>query len=104
MRFDWDATKAEQNRKKHKVSFDEAVTVYADPLALTIPDEEHSRQEDRQRTTGRSSKDRVLLVVSTERSRPYGETMLRLITARRATPQEEQEYGEHIQQVLRGEA
>jgi uncharacterized DUF497 family protein len=47
MRFDWEFDKAQSNRRKHRASFDEACTIFADPSVLTIHDDEHSAEEDR---------------------------------------------------------
>ena len=82
MRFDWDDAKAERNRQKHGVTFDEATGVFFDPLALADPDLEHSAGEERERTLGRSSKSRVLLVVSTVLVVEDGQTTRRIISAR----------------------
>jgi uncharacterized protein len=87
--IEWDDRKAELNRKKHGVTFEEASTVFADSLSLTIPDPLHSEGEDRFVIVGRSEKQRVLVVVHTER----GET-IRLISARQATAHERRSYEE----------
>ena len=63
---EWDAKKAGQNFKKHGVSFEEASTVFADPLSLTIPDPLHSEDETRFVTTGLSHRLRELVVVYTQ--------------------------------------
>lgn len=65
--FEWHATKAQENLKKHRVSFEEAKIVFNDPLLLTFPDPEHSGNEHRSISIGLSSHARVLLVVHTER-------------------------------------
>ncbi len=65
--FEWDSTKAAANRKKHGVTFAEASTVFADPLSLTIPDPDHSDDEDRLILLGSSEDHRLLVVVFTER-------------------------------------
>ena len=83
MRFEWDPDKAAANIKKHKVSFDEAVTVFYDPLSATFDDPDHSHGEHRFLTIGYSSQGRLLVVCHTER-RGAG----RLINARHATPHE----------------
>lgn len=79
-KFEWDDQKATSNLHKHGVSFDEAVSVFADELALTFADTDHFGSEDRSRTYGISSKGRLLLVVHTERR--YN---VRIISARKAT-------------------
>jgi hypothetical protein len=66
--FEWDEKKAKQNIKKHKVSFEEAAIVFADPLSLTIPDPLHSEEEDRFVTMGMPIKGRLLVVAHTERA------------------------------------
>ncbi len=83
MRFEWDGSKATSNIKKHRVSFDEAVTVFYDPLAATFADPDHSHEESRLVTIGYSAQGRLLVVCHVER----GGTV-RLISGRRATPRE----------------
>ena len=90
LRFVWDPRKAALNQRKHQVSFLEALTVFADPLALLFDDPVHSLGEQRQLIIGHSSKPRLLLVVFTERD---GDT-LRIISARPATPRERHDYQE----------
>src|SRR5215213_6588417 len=91
MCFQWDRNKAARNLKKHDVSFEEAQTVFADPYALVLPDEEHSEDEVREIAIGFSNKNRLLLVNFVERI--YH--VIRLISARRATPLERQDYEEN---------
>ncbi|MHC5827109.1 MAG: BrnT family toxin [Nostoc sp.] len=83
MKFQWDTDKASSNAKKHGVSFEEAVTIFGDSLAVTIPDPDHSIGEFRLITTGQSRLQRLLVVSHTER-----EGEVRLINARLATRQE----------------
>lgn len=83
MHFEWDRAKAEANRRKHKVSFDEAVSVFYDQLSATFQDPDSSRTEERLITIGHSSRQRLLVVVHTEQS----ET-IRIISARLATAHE----------------
>ena len=83
MRFEWDQNKAEANLRKHKVSFDEAVTVFYDPLAATFDDPDHAYGERRFLTIGYASHTRLLVVCHTERR-----GAVRLISARRATAHE----------------
>jgi hypothetical protein len=87
MTFQWNPDKASSNVKKHGVSFEEAVTVFGDPLAVTISDPDHSVDEFRFLTTGQSRLQRLLVVSHTERQ---GE--VRLISTRLATRQEKQNY------------
>jgi len=83
MRLEWDREKAKKNYRKHKVSFDEAMTVFYDPLSATFDDPDHSVGEQRLITVGYSSRGRLLVVSHTER----GKTV-RIISARLATTQE----------------
>lgn len=83
LKFAWDAAKAAANLAKHGVSFEEAATVFGDPLALTFNDPDHSMDEHRLLTFGVSDRNRVLLVVNVERGR-----ILRIISARKATKHE----------------
>ncbi|PSB36255.1 hypothetical protein C7B69_04820 [filamentous cyanobacterium Phorm 46] len=87
MKFQWDSNKASSNAKKHGVSFEEAVTVFGDPLAITISDHDHSVGEFRLLTIGQSKLQRLLVVSHTER-----EGEVRLISARLATRQERKSY------------
>ena len=89
LRFEWDSRKALQNLLKHGVSFEEASTVFADLLSLTIPDPGHSIEEERWVTVGQSYRRRLLVVVHTE----HGDA-IRLISARSATPGERRKYEE----------
>ena len=88
--IEWDGEKARQNARKHSVSFEEAATVFSDPLSLTIDDPLHSSVEVRFVTAGRSSRERLLVVAHTER----GDT-IRIISARTATRSERNSYEEH---------
>ena len=87
MEFEWDAAKAASNRQKHGVSFEEAMTVFADPNASTFFDRAHSGAEERYITIGISDKGRLLVVSHTERN---GKT--RIISARKATKAEARNY------------
>src|SRR5262245_43322897 len=87
--FEWDDKKAKQNLKKHKVSFEEASTVFGDPLSRTIPDPLHSEEEDRYVILGESHRRRLLVVVFTERR-----DKIRIISAREATRRERKDYEE----------
>lgn len=66
MEFEWDTNKADQNLKKHGVSFKEAATVFGDPLSLTYPDPDHSIGKDRFITIGSSISGRLLIVAHTD--------------------------------------
>jgi hypothetical protein len=85
--FEWDPQKAESNIEKHGVSFEEASTVFRDPLSLTIDDPLHSTGEVRMIQIGISHKNRLLVVVHTER-----ENNIRIISARKATKKERNNY------------
>jgi hypothetical protein len=87
--FEWDAAKAERNRRKHGVTFDEAATVYADPRELSMFDPDHSVAEERFVSIGESSAGRLLVVGYTERG-----SIIRIIFARRATWPERFDYEE----------
>jgi uncharacterized DUF497 family protein len=84
--FEW-PDKAAANLRKHGVSFDEAATVLADPLSITVTDPDHSQDEDRFITVGMSFTRRLLLVAHTER-----EMRIRLISARELTMTERLAY------------
>ena len=85
--FTWDPTKAAANLRKHGVSFEEALTVFSDPLARIHDDPLHSARERREIIVGHSSNGRLLLVSFIERS-----GVIRLISARRATRHERKDY------------
>ena len=83
MKFEWDPRKATGNLRKHGVSFDEAMTVFADWESITIPDPDHSEEEERFIVIGISARGRILVVSHVER----GENV-RIISARRADARE----------------
>ena len=85
--FEWDKEKAESNLQKHGVSFEEAATVFFDPLSLTIPDPLHSDEESRFVIIGLSNQQRQLVVVHSER-----DDRIRIISARLATASERKKY------------
>jgi len=88
-RFEWDAEKAKENRRKHGVTFDEAITAFSDPLAMLLPDPDHSIGEKRYLVLGTSAQGRLLVVAIAERP-----PRTRLISARRATRKERRQYEE----------
>ena len=92
MHFEWDPAKADRNLSKHSVSFDEASTVFGDPLAGTILDPRHSDDEPRFVTIGLSMSRRLIIVAHTE-----GEDRIRIISARRATRREKRTYESETQ-------
>jgi uncharacterized protein len=87
MKFEFDPAKATTNLQKHGVSFEEGMTVFGDPLALTINDPVHSEGEFRFLTIGMSDRYRLVVVSHTERNEK-----VRLISVRLSTPQERKEY------------
>ena len=87
--FEWDADKALANERKHGVSFEEASSVFADPLASTIFDPDHSDDEDRYLSLGQSSQGRLLVVSFTDRG-----DSIRIISARVASRRERKQYEE----------
>jgi len=87
VRFDWDPRKATSNARKHGITVEEALTAFADPLALAIQDEFHG---ERTLLLGLSGRSRVLLVVHVEQD----DDTIRLISARRATSHERRRYEE----------
>jgi uncharacterized protein len=92
--FEWDENKAKQNLRKHKVSFEEAKTVFNDPLLITFPDEYHSDEEERYLSIGLSARDKILLVVHTEQEENEKVVIIRIISCRRATVSERRTYEE----------
>ena len=88
--FEWDPNKAEKNIKIHGVSFDEASTSFKDTLSLAIYDPLHSDKEDRFVLIGNSCKNRLLVIVHTER-----EDKIRIISARKAIKNERRQYEEN---------
>ena len=91
LKFEWDPEKAASNLAKHRVSFDEASTVFADPRAKLFYDADHSTEETREIIVGHSILDRLLLVSFTER----GRDLVRIISARVATRKERRAYEEN---------
>ena len=85
--FEWDSAKSASNAEKHGVTFDEALTVFSDPLARLFDDPDHSTEEKREIIIGHSVHQRLLVICFTQRG-----TRIRLITARQATRLERQDY------------
>ncbi len=90
--FEWDEEKAKSNWIKHGVSFDEATTIFDDPLARIFDDELHSTDERREIIIGRSLSNRLVVVCFTERSNER----IRIINARLRTPKEQKAYEENV--------
>jgi uncharacterized DUF497 family protein len=91
LEFEWDPRKAAANLRKHGVTFEEAVSAFADPHSITIPDPDHSIDEDRFILIGRSAMERMLVVVHLERG-----DRIRLISARLAARRERRTYEEDL--------
>lgn len=91
--FDWDESKNRSNFKKHEIWFEEALTLWCDSTAIEFFDPEHSEKEDRFIRVGRSDKNRFLLVIFCDRAE---ESVIRIISARKATSQEVKTYEEGI--------
>ncbi len=87
--FDWDPVKARKNQRKHGVSFEEATSVFGDPLAMNMPDPDHSLEENRFILLGLFHKQRLLVVAYAERGK-----LTRLISAREATRRERKQHEE----------
>jgi len=91
LEFEWDAKKAEANHATHGIDFEEALTVFRDPLARIFEDEEHSGDEPREIIIGHSVKQRLVLVCFTVRG-----TRVRILSARKATRLERKDYEENV--------
>ena len=91
MQFEWDDNKAESNFLKHEISFEEAVTVFADPYLLFTEDSSHSDREEREWAIGEAENGSVLVIIFTMR-----EQKIRIISARKATKKERKRYEEGI--------
>lgn len=89
MEFVWEPNKAQSNVQRHGVSFHEAATVFGDPLSTTVPDPDHSLEEDRYIIVGTSHRGRVLMVAHTEQG-----DYIRIISARELTRRERRQYEE----------
>lgn len=87
LHFEWNENKARTNLDKHGVSFEEAATVFGDPMSLTIPDPAHSQAEERFVILGRSHRQRLVVVSHTERG-----DNIRIISARPASRRERRTY------------
>ena len=91
LKFEWDRRKATSNLSKHRVSFEEALTVSSDTLARIFDDEEHSIEERREIIIGHSAKERLVVVCFTAQSES-----VRIFSARAATRKERSEYEENV--------
>jgi uncharacterized DUF497 family protein len=90
--FEWDPAKARANLTKHGVAFREGSTVFRDPLSITVYDPDHSQEEDRFITVGRSTAGRLLILAHTDRG-----TRTRIISARELTRAEREAYENETQ-------
>jgi len=90
--FEWDPTKARDNVKKHKVTFQQAATVFHDPYAISVFDKDHSQMEDRWITLGRDSRGIIIVVYHTFRQSDEVSAFIRITSARKATKKERQQY------------
>ena len=97
IQFTWDAEKAKANLRKHGISFEEAASVFADENARLKHDSEHSAEEDRFVILGFSSTLRILVVCHAYRQ---GDQIIRLISARKATPNERKQYGREYEKGI----
>jgi uncharacterized protein len=93
-KFEWDSQKASSNLAKHGVAFPQAASVFLDPLAATVPDDEHSEGERRWATLGLSGAGMLLVVIHTFEEAAEGSAAVRIISARAATPSEMRDYEE----------
>jgi len=91
MKFTWDPNKAKDNLKKHKVGFEEAVSVFHDPLAKIADDPDHSKNEERFLLIGHSSKENLLIVIHVYKEE---KETIRIISARKATKKEKRDFEE----------
>lgn len=91
LKFEWDQKKAKSNFSKHRVPFEEALTVFRDPLARIFDDEDHSIEEQREIIIGHSAKGRLLVVCFSAQ-----EDLVRIFSARKATNRERKDYEENV--------
>jgi uncharacterized DUF497 family protein len=94
--FEWDPVKARTNFEKHKISFENAATVFADPMTLTIFDVDHSEIEDRWITIGISGNGNIIVVVHTFKAINENNAIIRINSARKATKNEMRQYKDKI--------
>lgn len=94
--FDWDEAKAASNFRKHGVSFESAMTIFNDPMILTIFDPDHSDIEDRWISVGLAAAARLILAVHTHVEINAENVKIRIISARKPTKRETQQYREGV--------
>jgi uncharacterized DUF497 family protein len=97
LEFEWDLAKAEENSRQHGVTFEEAATVFGDPLARIFDDPDHSSEEIREIIVGYSKRQRLLLVFFTERA-----AKVRIISARPVTRGERQRHEQSVKKAEQG--
>ncbi len=94
--FDWDTGKARSNLRKHKISFERATTIFRDPNLISIPDDEYSETEERWLTMGLDANGALLIISHTFKNISASVVNIRLISARKATKSETEQYEEGI--------
>ena len=92
--FEWDSAKAQANLRKHRIGFDRAAEVLLDPLAVSIVDEEHSKEEERWVSIGKDRRGSILILIHTFLELSAEECKIRIISARKATRREKRQYEE----------
>ncbi len=92
--FEWDPVKARDNLKKHRISFDRAAEIILDPLTVSIPDEEHSVDEERWVSIGKDRRGSVLILIHTFLEISAEECSIRIISARKANKRETMQHEE----------
>ena len=93
-KFNWDQKKGEENKRKHKISFQRAATVFRDPCMISIFDEKHSENEDRWLTLGTDEHGILIVVLHTFYKISSSQYNIRIISARKATKTEKSQYEE----------
>jgi uncharacterized DUF497 family protein len=94
--FEWDPKKARSNVRKHKINFERAATTFRDPHLLSIPDEEHSGSEERWITMGLDENGSVLVISHKFETLDQRVSLIRIISARKATRKETEQYEKGI--------
>ena len=94
--FEWDDRKAKSNFRKHRISFERATAIFRDPNLLSVPDEEHSRIEERWLTIGLDEHGMLLVLAHTFKDLSGAICKIRIISARKATNREEEQYEKGI--------
>ena len=92
--FEWDPEKSQLNRRKHRVSFEQGATVFRDPRAASLYDDEHSKKEDRWVTLGLSAGGGLLVVHHTFEEIDANRIRIRIFSCRKATPDQIRQYGD----------